>query len=803
MIGGAVRVLEPLRIEPTSRIKKLRNEIVLAEPSVCSERAVIVTKSYSESEGQPPVIRRAKALRDVLEQMTINIWDDELIVGNHASERRAAPVFPEWGVYWLERQLDEIETRPQDRMAVPEKVKEDLRSIFPYWRGKTVYDRVWGTLPEDVKKARTAYVFTVDLYERGSFGHMIYDSPRILREGFRGVKRQIAEKLAAADMADPKALPRIQFWQAADIVCDGIINFAHRYAEQARTLAASELMTPTRRDELLKIAEVCDWVPENPARDLWEAVQTIWFLQLVIQIEGNGNSVSLGRLDQHLYPFFEEDIRNNRISLERAQELLDCLWLKLNEIVKVWDTEATRVHAGWPMTQNVIIGGQTPEGLDATNELTYLFLNSQEHIRLSAPQFTMRVHKDTPRELLLRAAEVIRGGGGMPALFGDEAVISGLLNLGIPLKEARDYGMVGCVEPSVIGAFGRNNGGYFNLARVVDMAINNGVDRLTGSQLGLETGRPEDFTTFEEVVEAVRKQMKHFVRLLAIEDNIIDMVQEELTPHVFASTLIPDCIEKGKDITSGGARYHWTPPFGVGLATAADSLAAIKKLVFEDKKLTLAQIKDALDRNFEGPEGERIRMLLLRAPKYGNDDEAADRMARLVSDIFFDEVESHVTWRGGRFTGGLFTLSSTVPHGWRTGATADGRKARTPVSDSISPTNGMDSNGPTAVLLSASRLDHTRSSGGNVLNLKFTPGALQSQGSLEKFAGLIKTYLVDLHGFEVQVNVVSAATLRAAQKNPEQYRDLVIRVAGYSARFVELAREIQDDIISRTEHESV
>ena len=787
-------------IKPTDRVKGLREEIVMAEPSVCSERAVIVTKSYAATEGMPMVIRRAKAISDVLNQMTVRIWKNELIVGNQASRRRAAPVFPEWGVYWLEKQLDEIETRPQDRMAVPAAVKADLRAIFPHWWGRTVYDRVWGTLPEDVKKARTAFMFTVDLYERGSYGHMVYDTPRILREGLKGIKKDIAANLATADPADPHQITKIHFWQAADIVCDAMICYAHRLAAEARTQAEAAGTDPARRLELLTVAAACEQVPENGARDFWEAVQSVWLLQLLIQLEGNGNSVSLGRLDQHLYPYFRQDRNAGGINVAAAQELLDCLWLKLNEIIKVWDTEATRVHAGWPMTQNVLIGGQTPDGKDATNELTFMLLNTQDHIRLAAPQFSMRVHNGTPQELLERAAEVIGGGGGMPALFGDEAIIPGLHKLGIPLEEARDYAMVGCVEPTVIGAFGRNNGGYFNLARVVDMAINNGVDRSTGVQLGPRAGF--ELQSFDDVLRAVRVQMAYFVRMLAIEDNIIEMVQTELTPHILASCLIPNCVKNGKDITAGGARYHWTPPFGVGLATAADSLAAIKKTVFDDGALSLAQLNQALNRA-EGEEWERIRWLLNKAPKYGNDNPAVDGLAKCVSEIFFDEVEKYSTWRGGHFVGGLFSLSSTVPHGWHTGATADGRRAGSPVSDSISPTNSADQSGPTAVLLSASSLDHARCMGGNVLNLKFTPGAIRAAGSLKKFSSLLKTYLVDLHGLEVQVNVVSVETLRAAQREPEKHRDLIIRVSGYSARFTELAREIQEDIISRTEHVEV
>lgn len=789
-------------LKMTDRIKRLRDVIVHSDPEVCSERALLVTQSYQQTEGQPAPLRRAKALKTVLEEMTIHIWADELIVGNHANGRRCAPIFPEWGVYWLEEQLDTIPTRAQDRMRISDSVKADIRSIFPYWKGKTVYDKVWGSLPEDVKKARRAYVFTVDLYERGSFGHMVYDTPMVLRKGFGGIKAEVDAKIAAADVSQPDQYQQVTFWESVSIVCDGVIHFANRYADLAEQLAKQE-SDAVRRAELQTIAATCRRAPEFPAQNFREALQTVWFLQLLVQIEGNGNSVSLGRLDQHLYPYYQKDVAAGALNNESCQELLDCLWLKLNEIVKCWDTEAAKVHAGFPMTQNITAGGQTADGFDATNELTMHFLNAQDHIRLAAPQFVLRIHPGTPKSLLLYACEIIRNGGGMPALFSDEVVMDSLLNVGVPYKEARDYAIVGCVEPTVIGAFGRNNGGYFNLARIVDFALNNGRDRLTGEQIGPKTGDPRSFTTFAQVKEAVKQQMAYFVKLLATENNIIDLVQAQATPHIYASTLFADCLKKGKDITEGGARYHWTTPFGAGIATACDSLAAVEQLVFQDKKLSMSALLDALDHDFSGLEGEKIRSMLLRAPKYGNDESLADELAAFVSSLFFDEVEKYPTGRGGHMVGGLFTLSATVPHGQHTGATADGRKAGTPISDSISPTNGVDQNGPTAVLCSAGKLDHGRCSGGNVLNIKFSPSVLESQGNLEKFAALLRTYLLDLRGFEVQVNVVSGAMLREAQKTPEDYRDLIIRVAGYSARFVELAADIQEDLISRTEHEAV
>lgn len=789
-------------IEMTERIKSMRKVIVSSNPSVCSERAMIVTESYQKTEGEPIIIRRAKAIKAILENMTLHIWDNELIVGNHANGRRTAPIFPEWGVYWLEDQLDIIPTREQDRMDIPEQVKQEIRSILPYWKGKTVYDKVWGTLPEEAQKARAAYIFTLDLFERGSFGHMAYDTPSVLENGIISIKKDALSRIAVANIGNPDELKKVIFWKAIVIICDGIVAFANRYAVLAEEMAKSE-NNIQRKNELLEIARICSRVPERPAESFREAIQTAWFLQLLPQLEGNGNSVSMGRLDQHLYPYYKKDIEAGKLTIEQAQELTDCLWLKLNEIVKCWDTEAAKVHAGFPMTQNITIGGQNSDGTDATNELTYHFLNTQDHIRLASPQFVMRVHSGMPDKLLTRACEVIRSGGGMPALFGDEAVISSLMHVGVPLEEARNGFLVGCVEPSVIGAFGRNNGGYFNLARIVDCALNNGRDRLTGELLGVETGDPRDFKSFEDLKDAVKKQMAYFVRLLVIENHIVDLVQSETTPHILASTIIPGCIEHGKDITQGGAYYHWTPPYGAGIATASDSLSAIKSMVFDEKRISMDTLLNALDTNFEGMEGEKIRQILLHAPKYGNDDDRADEQVRFVSDAFYDELEKYPTMRGQHFVGGFFVLSGTVPFGRRTGATADGRKARAPISDSIAPTNGADQNGPTSVLCSASKIDHGRCTGGNILNIKFTPSALESAGNFEKFSSLLKTYLCDLKGFEVQVNVVSEEMLRNAQKTPEEYRDLIIRVAGYSARFIELSKDIQDDIIARTENVAV
>jgi len=797
--------VDELTIPMTERVIKLREEVVHAKPILCSERALLVTESYKETESLPAPIRRALAFKKILDNMTLIIWDGELIVGNHGSNgRRSAPVFPEFSISWLEDEIDEkLETRTQDTFDVPQKVKDDLKSIFPYWRGKTVYDKYRAILPEDAKKARDAYIFTRDLFERFGYGHTAYDIPKLLKVGLKGIKEEINEKIKHLDLTTSEGLDKKIFYEAALICCDAVINYSKRYARVALDLAAKE-ENPVRKKELEKIADVCGWIPENPARDIWDAIQVVQFMQLLIQIETNGDSVSPGRLDQYLYPYYKKDLEEGRYTREQIQELLDCLWIKFNEIVKVQDSESVHIHPGFPLTPNLTIGGLTPEGEDATNELSFLMLNSQEHIRLTNPQFTVRIHKDTPNEFKLRAAEVIKLGTGMPALFGDERCIEALHKKypDIPMDRIRDYRIVGCVELAPRGFQGRITGGWFNVARVVDLALNNGVDRLTGEQLGPKTGEPEDFKDFNDVLEAVRKQAEYFTKQLVINAAVVDKVQNQNTPHIFLSCLTEGCIEKGKDITTDGSLWGATAAVLVGLATASDSLTAVKKVVFEDKLITMKELKEALDSNYEGERGEEIRRLLLNAPKYGNDDDYADEVMRKMSSIFFDVIESHKDIDGRPFAVFVLTLGGTVAHGWKTGATANGRKAKEPVSDSLSPVNGADKEGPTAVLLSASKIDQSRLAAGNVLNLKFSKTAFGEGESLQKFVDLVDAYLIDLKGQEVQFNVVDAKILREAQKYPERYKDLIIRVAGYSARFVELAKELQDDIIARTEHEA-
>jgi formate C-acetyltransferase len=751
-----------------------------------------------------PMKRRALNLKSILDNMTQHIWDDELIVGSHGSNgRRSAPVFPEFAIDWLDEELDgELESRSQDTFIVPQKVKDDLRSIMPYWEKKTVYDKYRAILPDDTKRARDSYMFTRDLFERNGYGHAVYQLDKLIKVGIKGLKLEVEEKTACIDLTTGDGISKKIFYESLIIIFDAIIAYVRRYSQKALKMASQE-KNSSRRKELEKIADVCCWVPENPARDIWDGIQIIAFMQLIIQIETNGDSVSPGRMDQYLYPLYQKSIQERKYTIDEIQELFDCLWIKFNEIIKVQDSESIRIHPGFPMTPNVTIGGQTVTGEDAVNELSYLMLNAQAHIRLTNPQFTVRFFKGTPEDFKLRTAQIISMGTGMPALFGDEGCMEAMLHCfpEIPMERVRDYGIVGCVELAPRGFQGRVNGGFLNVARIVDLALNNGIDRLTGEQIGPKTGGQEAIKSFDNLLDAVRTQLAYFVKHQVINAAVVDFIQRENTPHLFLSSLIEGCIENGKDMTYGGSLWGATPIVLVGLATAADSLTAVKKVVFEEGLIDMIGLNNVLNHDFEG--NLKIWEELLKAPKYGNDDDYADEVMRRMSDMFFNEIEKHKDIDGRPYTSMILTLGGTVPHGWKTAATADGRKSGMPVSDSMSPSNISRNNSPTSVLLSASKISQKRVMEGNVVNLKFSKSALQSKQAQKKFSDLATVYFNDLKGQELQVNAVDAATLRDAQKNPDNHKDLIIRIAGYSARFIELAVELQDDIIRREEHHGI
>ncbi|BCV24887.1 glycyl radical protein [Gelria sp. Kuro-4] len=795
------------------RIQRLRNQILAAKGRkgeyvgyVCIERARLVTQSYRETEGQPEVIRRAKALRNVLEGMPVYILPDELIVGQVASKHRSVEVFPENSVDWLETELDLIETRSQDRFLIPPEVKKELReSIIPYWKGKTLQDYVDSSMPEDTWFYRkNAGVFFMQLHERGGMGHVIPNYARALSTGLDGLIAGVNDLINQIDLSRPKGLSdiaKVQYLQAARIALQAASIFIERYADEAQRLAAQEA-GPGRKDELLKIARVCRKIAHYPAETWWEALQLLWFLHIIIQLEMDGVSISVGRFDQYALKYLRSDPSYNPDGLEEAQELLEAFFVKFNEVLKLWDYDSATTHAGFPMGQNLTVGGVDAYGNDATNELTYMCLEAYEHVHLFQPALTLRIHRNTPQELFLRGLEVIRLGGGMPQLANDEVIIPSLLSRGVSLDDARNYAPVGCLENATDtnlarSTWGARIGGFYSLPRPVELALHNGVDPLTGLQVGPQTGDATTFTTFDQLMEAVRKQDEFFAAHMAKESNILDYVHSTYRPTPFLASLLDGCLESGLDPSAGGAYYNWSGVLAASSATAGDMLYAIKHLVFDTRKISMKEIIEALKANWEGY--EHLRQKCLRVVKYGNDQDEVDAVHRARMASYYDALEKNRTPRGGTFHPGVISGCRYIKFGKLMGATPDGRKAREPLADGVAPISGFDLKGPTAVVKSVAKLDHIRLTGGVTFNLKISPGMVDDRAGLLKWMELTKTYF-EMGGMQIQYNIVSRAVLEDAQKHPEKHQDLIVRVAGYSAFFNELSREVQDTIIARTEH---
>jgi len=785
----------------TERIKRIRENIISSKPRVSSERAVLITESYQETKGEPVVLRRAKALDKILKNMTLIIQEDELIVGNIAEGRRICPVFPEMDVGWLERELDTLETREYDQFVVTQKVKKELREIIPYWHEKTsLREKLFASFPEETKKARLkSGVFSITAHEESGLGHVLLDHERIIKYGLRTIIEETEKRIGELNLTDSKDIEKYYFLKAVKICLEATIAWANRYSQEAQRLAEKETDS-NRKAELKKISEVCARVPEKPAHNLHEALQCIWFIHLIPQIETDGVAITIGRLDQYLYPLYKKTLAEGKMNKEQFQELLDCFWLKFSEMVKLYKLESAMITSGFPMGQNIVIGGTTAEGECAVNELSYMCLEAHRHCRLNQPNFSCRIYQTIPNDFLIRVCENIRMGTGHPELYNEDVAIASLLARGIRLQEARNYAPIGCVENSVIGMWMRANGGYFCLAKVLELAINNGKCQLTGDQVGPQTGYLEDFKEFSDLLKAYQQQTEYFVKHLVIENNLIDRTHAELVPIPFVSSLFKDCISSGQDVTAGGARYNFTCPAGVGVANTADGLAAIKKLVFDEEKISGVELRNALNSNFDGY--EELRLLLNDAPKYGNDIPYVDSLARKAVDIFLDELDKYTNARGGQFVAGMTAITANIAFGKQVGATPDGRKAKEPLAEGISPAAGKDTKGPTAAMKSVTKIDHTRMMKGIIYNQKFNPSFLENREGLLKFSQMLRGYC-DLNGFHVQFNIISADTLKDAQKNPDEYKDLVVRIAGYSAFYTELNKEVQDQIIARTEFNNI
>lgn len=830
-------------IPKSDRIPKLVENLYAKMPEIESARAILITESYRQTENEPMVIRRAKAFAHILENIPIVIRDLELIVGSTTIAPRGCQTYPEFSYEWLEAEFDTVETRSADPFYISEKTKQELKEANAYWKGKTTSELATSYMEPETLLAMEHNIFTPGNYFYNGVGHVTVKYGEVLAIGFSGIKAKAQAELDKLCLADGDYQKKSRFLEAVMISCDAAIEYARRYARLALK-EAEECTDPVRKRELLQIAQNCANVPEKGATGFYEACQSFWFVQQLLQIESSGHSISPGRFDQYMYPYYQKDMESGKITREFAQELMDCIWVKLNDLNKCRDAASAEGFAGYSLFQNLIAGGQNEEGIDVTNDLSFMSIQASMHVFLPQPSLSVRVWNGTPHEFLIRAAELTRTGIGLPAYYNDEVIIPSLMSRGLTLQDARDYNIIGCVEPQKSGKTeGWHDAAFFNMCRPLELVFSNGIDK--GVRIGPATGNVEDMTTFEQFYDAYKKQMDYAIQLLVNADNAIDMAHAERCPLPFLSSMVDDCMKVGKTVQEGGAVYNFTGPQGFGVANMADSLYSVKTLVYDEKKITMGELKEALATNYgkglgaedvaamtakianelkeagktigekevaailntvvaasEAPEvkanGERILKLIEKVPKFGNDIPEVDAFARDVAYTYTEPLQNYKNPRGGSFQAGLYPVSANVPLGAQTGATPDGRLAYQPVADGVSPSAGKDVNGPTAAANSVSRLDHSIASNGTLFNQKFHPSALSGRNGLENFVGLIRSYF-DQKGSHMQFNVVSRETLLDAQKHPEQYKHLVVRVAGYSALFTTLSKSLQDDIIRRTE----
>lgn len=789
------------------RIEKLKKSAVDKIPGVCIERARYLTKAYEDHKEKSKYLQRAYAIREVLENMSIYIKDGELIVGNQSSDERTAPLFPEYAVEWVEAELREkgnFDKRDGDKFYLNPKDIQELLEITNYWKGKTLRKKCYAQMPDEIKKASEIKIIHGEGNMTSGDGHIVPDFEKALKVGLKGIIKEAESAIEKVDITEYGGYNKKDFLSAIVILNKAVIEFSKRFSDYAAELALKE-DEEKRKEELIKISLNCKKVPENAPSTFWEAVQMIWMIHLVTQIESNGHSASLGRVDQYLYPFYKNDIENGFIKREEAKEVLQCLWVKLYAVLKIRPTSHSGYGAGYPTYQNVTIGGSNPDGSDAVNDLTYLILESVGEIKLTQPNLSARLHQNSSERFIRECANCAATGYGMPAMHTDEIIIPALLNKGVDYKDAYNYTMVGCVEVAVPGKWGYRCTGmtFLNMIKAVELVLNDGYDKRTGHSIFEGQGKLKDFDSFEDLWEAWEKHIAYYTKLTVALDTLADTHLEDY-PDIFCSSLIDSCIKRGKTAKEGGAVYDIIAGLQVGLANAANSLYAVKKAVYEDKVLTKEELSQALSNNFEGSNGNRIRNILVNIDKYGNDIDGVDKFAVEVYYSYINEISKYKNTRFGRGPiGGIYGLStsgisSNVPMGCVTGATPDGRYAYTPCAEGASPVQGTDVNGPTSVLNSVLKLPTLLTTGGQLLNQKYSPEFLQTPEQFEKFINVIKTF-VQMKGWHVQFNIISSDTLRKAQTKPDEYKDIIVRVAGYCAQFVTLDTTTQNDIIARTE----
>ncbi len=791
----------------TERMKEFREEVLDEKPYIDAQRAILATLAYKENLNQPRVMVRAKMLEKVLDHMSIYIEDKSLLAGNQATKNRNAPIFPEYTMEFVMNELDQFEKRDGDVFYITEKTKEQLREIAPFWQNNNLRARGEALLPEEVRVFMETGVFGMEGKLNAGDAHLAVNYERILKDGLKGYEKRVKEYKATLDLTDPESIDKYCFYNAVLIVLEAVRNFANRYSVLAKDLAEKEL-NQERKIELLEISRICSKVPYEPAETFQEAVQSVWFIQLILQIESNGHSLSYGRFDQYMYPYYDRDIKNGTIKESEALELLTCLWIKTLTINKVRSQAHTLSSAGSPMYQNVTIAGQTIDKKDAVNDLSFLVLKSVAQTRLTQPNLTVRYHKNINKHFLDECVEVMRLGFGMPALNNDEIIIPSFMDWQVKEEDAYNYSAIGCVETAVPGKWGYRCTGmsYINFPRMLLCTMNNGVDLTSNKRFTKGYGYFTEMESYEELLKAWDKTIREITRYSVIVENVIDKASERDVPDILCSALTDDCIARGKTIKEGGAVYDFISGLQVGIANMADCLAAIKKLVYEEKKITRQELWNAILDDFSSPENKKIQEMLIReAPKYGNDDDYVDQLIVEAYDSYIEEIEKYPNTRynrgpiGGIRYAGTSSISANVGQGMSTMATPDGRNAFEPLAEGCSPAHNSDKNGPTAVFKSVSKLRTNKITGGVLLNQKMTPQMLSTEENRQKLELLIKTFFNRLHGYHVQYNIVSKETLIDAQKHPEKHKDLIVRVAGYSAFFNVLSKKTQDDIIGRTE----
>ncbi|HIU25679.1 MAG TPA: formate C-acetyltransferase/glycerol dehydratase family glycyl radical enzyme [Candidatus Copromorpha excrementigallinarum] len=783
----------------TDRLKRMREKYFNSRPCITAERLVLATEAYKKFAGDAVPIFRAKVVKYIMENMTTLIMDDELIVGTPTNKYRGANLHPEFqSSSWYISDIDEFPVRKTDPYDISPEDRETILETLKYWEGKAIEDIAESVLPHDIEEARREDLISVGL-RNGVSGETTCDHEKLLAKGLSGYMDECRENIRNTVSGSREDQEKIDFWQACIIQCEGLIAYAGRMAEEAERQAAS-CKDPKRREELLTIGENCRRVPENPPETFQQALQMVWFAHVYFHIEVCTTACGFGRFDQYMRPYYEKDIEEGRITREEALEMLECFYLKACEVYEVRDKWYAQSFAGYPMWEILVVGGQTPDGKDATNDLSYLCLEAASDLQTTQPVLALRVWEGTPEALMRKGVEMVQAGMANPGFFNDDTAMKMTLGKGCTIEEARDWTIVGCIQPGPGGGTtdGSPDAGYVNAPKVLELVLHNGVDPATGKQLGLKTGDPRDFKNIDELTEAVKKQLIHCYSMIRTGYNMMQPYHMLRTPVIFASMVTKGCVESGRSVQEGGAKYTTAGMFITGAANLADSLVAIEKCVYEDKDVTMDHLIKALDKNFEGE--ERLRQLLINKPaKFGNDDPHVDGVYRDILKYISDTVQTWHDARGGYYSFSNLSQTVNVSHGAACGATPDGRLAGEAFCDNASPMMGRDVKGPTATVKSVASMDQANFHDGALFNLRFDPQGVKGEKGIQSIEAVIKTFFK--HGGEhIQINVVDDDTLRKAQEDPEHHKGLMVRVAGYMAYFTELDRAAQDSIIYRTAH---